>query len=197
MNLHDLSKPSSGDLPRKRKKPKGSGRRRGTPNKRTIARQARAEIEWAERTGTKLAVTRLAEALDIFAQLMDYYRPTFTIDKKGKRRLRNGHRDEFNEAAQMVIKIGTELAPYESPRLNAVALAAPGTPAVKAAERQRVRIDINIFDDKGDLLQHAIQDGVKYDELPLLDHDNRPVDGDEAAEAVRQTAGGDVRSQAD
>jgi hypothetical protein len=31
----------------------------------------RAEVEWAERTGTKLAVTRLAEALDIFAELME------------------------------------------------------------------------------------------------------------------------------
>ena len=85
-------------------------------NKATRARQARADIEWAERTGTKLAVTRLAEALDIFADLMDYYRPTFTVDKKGKRRIRNGHRDEFNEAAQMVVKIGTELAPAQESR---------------------------------------------------------------------------------
>ena len=75
----------------------------------------------------------------------------------------------------MVVRAATALIPYQSPRLTAIAIAPPPSPAV---EQRNVTISIDIFNDKGELVDLSEQRNVRQDDLPL------PIDHD--AEGVRQ-----------
>ena len=67
----------------------------------------------------------------------------------------------------MVVRAATALIPYQSPRLTAIA--PPPSPAV---EQRNVTISIDIFNDKGELVDHSEQRNVRRDDLPLLlEHD--------------------------
>jgi len=77
---------------------------------------------------------------------------------------------EFRSAADMMVRAATALIPYQSPRLTAIAIAPPPSPAVE--QSKYVTIKVNIFDDKGELVDHSEQHNVRRDDLPLLiDHD--------------------------
>ena len=65
----------------------------------------------------------------------------------------------------MVVRAATALIPYQSPRLTAIAIAPPPSPAV---EQRNVTISIDIFNDKGELVDHSEQRNVRRDDLPLL-----------------------------
>jgi hypothetical protein len=164
-SLKDLSEPSGGDQPRRRKT---GGRKKGTPNKRTKKAQLRADFELYERGGIKLARDRLSEVMNFFAGLMDFYAPV--RDENGKLVITPEDMAEFRSAADMVVRAATALIPYQSPRLTAIAIAPPPSPAVE--QSKHVTISVNIFDDKGELVDRSEQRNVPRDDLPLLiDHD--------------------------
>ena len=71
----------------------------------------------------------------------------------------------------MVVRAATALIAYQSPRLTAIAIAP--LPRCGAAQ---VTISIDIFNDKGELVDHSEQRNVRRDDLPLLnDHDTDGV----------------------
>jgi hypothetical protein len=74
---------------------------------------------------------------------------------------------EFRSAADMMVRAATAPIPYQSPRLTAIA--PPPSPAV---EQRNVTITVDIFNDKGELVDLSEQRTVRQDDLPLpIDHD--------------------------
>ena len=66
----------------------------------------------------------------------------------------------------MVVRAATALIPYQSPRLTAIA------PLPLPLWSTQVTISIDIFNDKGELVDHSEQRNVRRDDLPfLLGHD--------------------------
>ena len=66
---------------------------------------------------------------------------------------------EIGSAADMVVRAATALIPYQSPPLQA------------AVEQRNVTIIVDIFNDKGELVDLSEQRNVRQDDLPLpIDH---------------------------
>jgi hypothetical protein len=75
---------------------------------------------------------------------------------------------EFRSAADMMVRAATAPIPYQSPRLTAIAIAPPQA----AVEQRNVTITVDIFNDKGELVDLSEQRTVRQDDLPLpIDHD--------------------------
>ena len=64
----------------------------------------------------------------------------------------------------MVVRAATALIAYQSPRLTAIAIAPP----LSRRGTAQVTISIDIFNDKGELVDHSEQRNVRRDDLPLL-----------------------------
>ena len=64
----------------------------------------------------------------------------------------------------MVVGAATALIAYQSPRLTAIAIAPLPLPLWST----QVTISIDIFNDKGELVDHSEQRNVRRDDLPLL-----------------------------
>jgi hypothetical protein len=169
--LKDLSAPEGGDPPR-RKREKTGGRRRGSLNKRTKAAKLRAELLLHEGRRVKMSLPQLQEASEVFGWLMDYYAPVLGED--GKLNWTQEDRELFNQYSDLLIRCATARLPFEYPRLNAIGIAAvPGSsPQAAVQQSKHITIRLNIFDDKGELVDHSEQHNVRREDLPLLiDHD--------------------------
>ena len=93
---------------------KTGGRRKGSLNKRTTERALRAERAAADiqANGRRLATEQLDAYMQIFADTAAHFREA-------------GDLDQFREWAALAIEAAKALAPYQSPRLTAVAIGAP------------------------------------------------------------------------
>jgi hypothetical protein len=74
------------------------------------------------------------------------------------------HKSEFGASLPKPYHAATALIPYQSPRLTAIA--PPRSAAVE--QRKHVTISIDIFNDKGEPVDHSEQRNVRRDDLPLL-----------------------------
>lgn len=89
------------------------GRRKGVPNKATLKKSAE-RAEQARAKGLKLGVDILSEAANYFVGLASTYAP---VDGNP-----NANRDKFAENLRLAASIAKDLAPYETPRLQSVAV---------------------------------------------------------------------------
>ena len=115
---------------------------------------------------------QLQEASEVFGWLMDYYAPVLGED--GKLNWTQEDRELFNQYSDLLIRCATARLPFEYPRLNAIGIAAvPGSsPQAAVQQSKHITIRLNIFDDKGELVDHSEQHNVRREDLPLLiDHD--------------------------
>jgi hypothetical protein len=100
----------------------GAGRRDGSKNKETIAKEAAAEMQRAAAAGRKLGVDILHDFATLFTGMAGYYQPS-----------PNGSNQHANEAkfekwARLAIECATSKAPFETPKLRAVMVSATPPP---------------------------------------------------------------------
>ena len=94
-----------------RGQPKTGGRRAGSVNKSTLER--REMIEQGERaSGRKLAIERLAEAMEYWFGLAAQHQPTGPTPNV----------DEFRKCLKEGTGCARDLAPYQSPKLQSTTL---------------------------------------------------------------------------
>jgi hypothetical protein len=91
-----------------------AGRKPGTPNKATVERRERARIA-AENATCKFGTEKLLATDVLEKRMMDFDRKASFYDAFGDEGL-------FRYYAQMTVQTAKELAPYQSPKLTAVAI---------------------------------------------------------------------------
>src|SRR5262245_53963972 len=101
---------------------KTGGRKRGTPNKKTLSRIAEAEqvVASGKKGGRKLAVDVLGDYMALFSALASTSR-----DDEAK----------FEKYALLAVEVAAQLASYQTPKLKAVFIPDPGQQRSNGEER--------------------------------------------------------------
>jgi hypothetical protein len=153
--------------PARRKK--FGGRKRGTPNKKTLAKIAAAEAGLVEaRAGKKLAVDYMDEMIEWFRHLTGQLQP---FDKDGNLKPGRDARMWLRvvECFQAFLSMR---APYQSPRLSAVAI-------MPQQARQRTTVNVTILNDRGERVYSDRDDAGDGEDAKLIEHQqNARVDDD-------------------
>lgn len=151
-----------------KKEKKTGGRKRGVPNKRTVARleEAMKDIEFS-RTGKKML------AVDHMDEMIDYLRGVVALlvpwEKDGTKREGKDEKLWFRamDAFQNILSMR---APYQSPRLSAIAI------MPHQAHQQRTTVNVTILNERG---EKVYADSDNTDTTKLIEHDS--ADSEEAA----------------
>jgi hypothetical protein len=152
----------------KTKRKKTGGRKRGTPNKRTVGRQMEAELTLHNGKKGKSAINVLHEIMNVAYLEMQKHRKAKKNEQPGEKLTR---RTELKYWTDLTLRAAIEKIPYEAPKLNAIAVAPMGVASPEEfAARQRVQVRINIFSDKGELIEQSHQNDVNVRDLPLIEH---------------------------
>lgn len=140
-----------------RKGERRGGRKVGTPNRATLERALIAEREMAQvdkraTKSFKLGKEVLRDFMEAFGGLATHYQPVKLVDKDGKpvldakgvQQLR-GDLEQFGRWSELAVKCAIALAPYESPRLNAITVVPPAPEQKKEEEV----IEVKVFEADG------------------------------------------------
>jgi hypothetical protein len=109
----------------------GSGRKKGTPNRRTIERKLISE---ARADGKPLAKEVLELEMLFYVELANQFRPTLPLTGEWK------DEQKFHSYSEKAGQFARLLAPYQSPTYRSITVQAPresaarGTPAIDALE---------------------------------------------------------------
>jgi hypothetical protein len=135
------------------------GRSQGTPNRSTVERTRRAELDVAEARarGEKLGKEVLRNYMITFHERAEHYRTPPHADEA-----------KFEKYARLAVDCARWLAPYESPTFRSIAIAPPTPPA-----ETRRRFTLTVFDH-----DHRPVVDVTPATPPPVTRGNR-VDGDE------------------
>lgn len=152
----------------KKKRKKYGGRKRGSINKRTIekVREGERKLAGARQRGEKIAVDYMDEMIVWFRNIVGVMQP---FDEKGLPRP-GYNADIWFRAVAAFQGFLSMRAPYQSPRLSAIAI----MPAQQGA--QRTTVNVTILNERGD---KVYSDSDKSDDMKLIEHE--PAKDDEAA----------------
>lgn len=150
-----------------KKEKKTGGRKKGVPNKRTVARLQEAERNLAlSRSGEKkIAIDHMDDMIDVLRDLVGKLMP---FEKDGTKLEGKDQQLWFRviEAFQGFLSMR---APYQTPRLSAIAL------MPQQAHQQRTTVNVTILNERGEKV-YSDRDNI---DTKLIEHDSG--DGEEAA----------------
>jgi hypothetical protein len=134
-------------MPRKPGTPRTGGRKKGTPNKKTVALKEALRLNWnkAKREGGSLGVDYLRELALNAVQIVQ---ATMPLREDGEIK-RAGDPEECLKWSRLLKEVAAEIAQYESPRLSAVAVAPP-------QKSTRQTVTVRVFDSKGTQLDEYV-----------------------------------------
>jgi hypothetical protein len=126
---------------------KSGGRKKGTPNKRTVmlAEQARDAIEEMRAQKKEPARSVLQRMMELAEGAASYFQPRTPAQLlAGQKENPNKDTGEFREWVRIVIDCAKTLIMYQEPKLAAVMLAGPA-PEI-APQAQVVKVELKVFE---------------------------------------------------
>ncbi len=147
-------------------KRKYKGRKKGTLNKKTLEKLRLAEREVvSDKTGRpkRLAIDHMDEMIEWFRELLGKLQP---FDADGKPR-EGYNSDIWFRAVNAFQGFLSMRAPYQSPRLSAVAI-------MPAQHQQRTTVNVTILNERG---EKVFADNDRAENSRLIEHDagNSPI----------------------
>jgi hypothetical protein len=140
-----------------RKRRKHGGRKRGTPNRRTVEKLEAAHREMtAPQRGKKIAIDHMDEMIEFLRGVVAKLVPW---DKDGKA-IEGRDSVLWFKAVDAFQGFLNMRAPYQSPRLSAVQI-------VPAASRQRTTVNVTILNERGEKIY---SDAPPDSELKQIEH---------------------------
>jgi hypothetical protein len=166
MRLRDLSKPSMGERRKSRAVP---GRKRGRPkgalDKATIQKQLKAHRELLKSAQYKIATEHMDEQI---GELHDLVKLLYPFDANGGA-IKGKDTSFYFQAFGLFRDFLCMRAPYQSPRLSAVAIS-PARP------NQRTTVHVTILNERGEKVYSDSADSS--DDAKVIEH--MPADGEAA-----------------
>lgn len=128
------------------------GRQRGTLNKATVERKAKALVALTRQADASFEHRELAKdalmRLAIFAEgAAAATRPTTEADIKGGSEINpDGDWDRHKGWIELSGRLYKWAADFQSPRMLGIAMAPPPPPTIEGGEEQRVRMTLRVFE---------------------------------------------------